>query len=183
MILTCLAEIYNCAASDIVFHKVNDDLRIGFGGQANRTGIAIAYRQGYYLINDLGFSTIHTDLTAAGVVETFSTINQVILTPYIANPDGYGIDLTLLTGTLTAGIYYFRLTIMLDGYEEMLVADNSIKVDGTHDIQVNPLANSWEREYKKYGIFCLCKYRRYYLLSNKRLSFLRAINIYRLHGK
>ncbi|MGD1007438.1 MAG: hypothetical protein ABR980_09440 [Ignavibacteriaceae bacterium] len=136
--LTCLAEIYNCAASDIVFHKVNDDLRIGFGGQANRTGIAIGYRQGYYLINDLGFSTIHTDLTAAGVVETFSTINQVILTPYIANPDGYGIDLTLLTGTLTAGIYYFRLTIMLDGYEEMLVADNSIKVDGTHDIQVNP---------------------------------------------
>ena len=136
--LTSLSEIYNCNWNDIVFHKINDDLRIGFGGQQNRNGMSIGYRKKYYLINTLNYGTHHADLDAAGVLQAFSTIDEVRLDEHIANGNAYGINLTAVSGTLPNNTYYFRLTVMLDNYEEHLVAENFLGVDGTQDIQVNP---------------------------------------------
>ena len=139
--LICLAEIYNCIASDIVFHKINDDLRIGFGGQANRTGISIGYRNKYYLIQKFDFTTIHPDLTDAAL-QDFQEVNNVVLDEFITDTSGFGMNLTLVAGApskaLTAGTWYFRLTATLDNYEEMLAASDSIVVNGSQDVQIQP---------------------------------------------
>ena len=139
--LTCLAEIYNCDWTDIVFHKINDDLRIGFGGQENRTGISIGYRQKYSLIDKFGFTTIHPDLTSTAL-SNFKEMNRVVLDEFVTDTSGFGITLTTVAGAtskaLTAGTWYVRLTATLDNYEEMLVAENSIVLNGSQDLQISP---------------------------------------------
>jgi hypothetical protein len=135
--LTSLSELYNVNANEIVFHKVLNDLRIGFGGQANRTGISIGYRNKYFLLNNLNFSVLAPDLTTAAI-EIFSTVNGVILDEIVSNNIAFGINLTSITGSIPTGTYYFRLTAILDNYEEQLVSDNSILVDGAHDIEAIP---------------------------------------------
>jgi len=140
--LTCLAEIYNCAASDIVFHKVNDDLRIGFGGQANRTGIAIGFRNTSLLLNNFNFDINSADLTSEALT-AFASINKVILEPFIPDISGYGINTMIIEGSLpvtspASPTYYLNLTVMLDGYEEILVDSTTVYLQADQGIQLNP---------------------------------------------
>jgi len=141
--LNSLAEIYNCAADEIVFHKVNDDLRIGFGGKANsstgavRTGIAIGYRNTSLLLNNFNFSTTPSDLTSAALT-AFASINKVIMEPFIPDTSIYGLNTTITSGALTLPVYYFDLTVKLDNYEEILVDSSAVYVQSGQGIQLSP---------------------------------------------
>ena len=144
--LTYHEELFeNLKWQDIVFHRINNDLRIGFGGYENRPGLSVGYRKKYFALSDIDFTNLHSDLDPeetgsinAAVLEIFSTIDEVILDTAILDNNAYGIELTTQAGTMDAGTYYFRLTGYTDDFNEQLIAEASIDVDGTEDILIRP---------------------------------------------
>ena len=144
--LTYHEELFeNLKWQDIVFHRINNDLRIGFGGYENRPGLSIGYRKKYFALSDIDFTNLHPDLDPeatgsidATVLQRFSTIDEVVLDTAVLNNDAYGIELTTQAGTMLPGTYYFRLTGYTDNFNEQLIAQASIEVDGTKDIVVQP---------------------------------------------
>lgn len=110
--------------ADVVYHKVLNDLRIGFGGQANRLGLSIGYRKKYYSIKGADFGSY-----SAAEIEALAKIDGLVLQPY--NTIGSDISLVVTnknvgTGSLAPGSYYFKLTGMLDNLDEQLVAEANI---------------------------------------------------------
>jgi len=132
-----LEALFNTGWEHITFHRVLNDLRIGFGGYENKPGLAVGYRKSYYLIKDIDFTAVHSDITEEAV-EKFSTINGIVLNTHILNSNQAGIELTTDTGTLEKKTYYFKLTGVMDNYAEQLIATANIDVDGTQDITVKP---------------------------------------------
>jgi hypothetical protein len=136
--LTQMQENYNTLWRNIDFHKVNNDIIVGFEGKENRLGIKIGFRNKYFQATEFNYSNVHSDLTDK--IEDFTTINDVILDPYtIYDNDAYGLDLTPTgSGSLSAGTYYFRLTAILDDIDEIMVLDTNIQIGASEDIQVDP---------------------------------------------
>lgn len=131
-------EFYNnVEQEDIVFHRINNDLRIGFGGKENRPGLMIGYRKQYRLLNEIDFTTPHPDLVESGAIEKYSKTDGIILEPHILN-DQFGIEVTTGAGTLTEATYYFKLTGKIDGYQEQFLAEASVSVDGSKNITIRP---------------------------------------------
>lgn len=131
-------ELYlNVEREDVVFHRINHDLRIGFGGQANRPGLMVGYRKKYYQINEIDFTEMHADLLESGALEKFATTEGIILDTAILNYQ-YGFETSRVTGVTPAGTYYFRMTGEADDYTQQLLVEGSIYVDGTKDIEIYP---------------------------------------------
>lgn len=131
-------ELYNnVEKEDIVFHRVNNDLRIGFGGKANRPGLALGYRKQFRLIGEIDFTQKDPAMLESDMLEKFAEFDGIMLDTCILN-DKYGIELTSEDGGLEANTYYFRLTGKMDGYAEQLIAEANIVVDGTKDIAARP---------------------------------------------
>ena len=134
-------ELYNnVTREDIVFHRILNDLRIGFGGKANRPGIAIGYRKKYFQISEVDFTPpLNGDITAEAI-ELFAKIDGVMLdTNVLNNFDNYGIGYATATGDLPAATYYFRLTGIIDGYAEQLLAETQVELtDSAHYIELYP---------------------------------------------
>ena len=139
--LTAMQELYdNLTWDEIQFHTVLNDLRIGFGGKENRPGLMVGYRKNYLMLSEFDFTNLHSEINAS-VTELFSTTDGVILTTAIADRNAYGIDLNAVAGSIAANTYYFRLTGLLDGYMEQLLAENQITVaGGDDDIEIYPFA-------------------------------------------
>ncbi len=138
-------ELYSVNWKDITFHKILNDLRIGFGGYENRPGLMVGYRKKHALIKTFDFTNLHTDLDSDedGIIDTeileeFVKTDEIVLDTHILISNAYGIELISVAGDLTAGTYYFRLTGLIDNYEEQLIAESSIAVDGTESITVYP---------------------------------------------
>jgi len=133
-------EYYNnVEKEDIVFHRINHDLRIGFGGFENRPGLMIGYRKKAYSLRIVDFTNLHSDITA-GAISAFSSIERIILEPTTINEADktYTLSLEMVgSGSLSAGPYYFRLTALIDGYQEQMVAENNIEISINEDINVN----------------------------------------------
>jgi len=136
-----MAELYNAEWNDVVFHKIIKDLRIGFGGEDNRPGLAVGYRNRFLLLDNIDFASVHADLDAAAITAFSETDGIILDLSFLRTSGAYGIDLLPVTGTLTAGTYYFRLTGLIDGYAEQLVAENLIQVDGSQDVEAYPYIN------------------------------------------
>ena len=134
------AVLSDVSLREYAFHNVLNDLRIGFGGYENRPGLAIGYRKKYFMIQNIDFPNVHGDINAdlEDTLENLSVIDGVILDTNILNPEAYGIGLTLVAGDATENTHYFRLTGVIDGFQEQLIADNSIVTDGTKNIEVYP---------------------------------------------
>ena len=132
-------SLYNLVnREDITFHNVLNDMRIGFGGYEGRPGIAIGYRQKYFLAGDISFPQ-HDDFGVPDALLDFNTINEIILDTHILNiADDYGLLLVADDGTLAAGTYYFRLTGVIDDYSEQLLAEASANVAGGKSITPYP---------------------------------------------
>lgn len=131
-------ELYeNVERDDIVFHRINHDLRIGFGGKENRPGMAIGYRKQNMMIKEIDFTNKHSEVSEIDTIEKFAKIDGVFLDTHILN-DQYGLDLELVSGDMAAGIYYYRLTGILDDYSEQLLAESSTYVNGSYDIDTYP---------------------------------------------
>lgn len=135
-----LIGMYNTTANQVSFHKVLDDLVVGLGSDTNKVGILIGYRKNYLKIADIQhnatsvFSSYYDDL---------STTNNLILDTYIPiDIEQYGLDIFVASGSsgdeLAAGKYFFRLTGLLDGYNEILLVEKSIVLDAAKDLNIFP---------------------------------------------
>lgn len=139
--LAYLTELYSIEWQEVAYHKTLNDLRIGFGGQANRPGLCIGYRNKYFQLKEFSFTNIHSDMQEAGVLEAFSTIDEVILDTHILN-ETYQVSLVTDTGgDLPAGDYTVRLTGIIDTYEEQLLAEVSTVLDDESQLEILPYVN------------------------------------------
>lgn len=131
-------EFYNnVKKEDIVFHRINNDLRIGFGGKENRPGLMFGYRKSFRLIDKIDFTNPHINLLENDAILNYSKTDGMILEPHILG-DQYGIQIIKSGGTLTAAKYYFRLTGIIDGYQEQYIADANVEVNGSENITISP---------------------------------------------
>jgi len=135
-------EFYNnVKKEDIVFHRINNDLRIGFGGKENRPGLMFGYRKSFRLIDKIDFTNPHINLLENDAILNYSKTDGMILEPHILG-DQYGIQIIKSGGTLTAAKYYFRLTGIIDGYQEQYIADANVEVNGSENITIRPYIQS-----------------------------------------
>ena len=131
-----LEALFNVSWEDITFHRVLNDLRIGFGGYENRLGLAVGYRENYYRISEtIDFSDIHSDITSNALIE-FSKVNGLVLETTALNPNNYGIEITAESGSLNADKYYLRLTGVIDNFQEQLIAENFYETDGSENLLI-----------------------------------------------
>src|ERR1035437_4358793 len=140
--LNYLTELFKVNWEDIAFHKILNDLRIGFGGQENRPGLSVGYRKKFFQIRSFDFPNKHADITESGVLEDFSKIDEVVLDTHILN-NNYGLSLTAVAGgALAAGEYGVRLTGIIDGFEEQLLVEKTILVPNNEStIEILPYVN------------------------------------------
>lgn len=132
-------ELFSVDWKEITFHKILNDLRIGFGGEVNRPGLMVGYRKKYSQIRKIDFPSIHADILEEGVIENFSKIDEIVLDTHILNKSSYGVILNPLPGgNLEAKPYTIRLTGILDTFEEQLIAESTITLDGTQSLEILP---------------------------------------------
>lgn len=137
--LTELSELYNCTQNDISFHKVLNDLIIGFGSKPNRIGINVGLREKAFKIKSLfPPETLHADITSSKI-QAINTINRHCLTTYNIYKGDYQLNFELLTASTNqiSGKRYFKMTGILDGFEEILLVDTSIECSG-QKIRIRP---------------------------------------------
>lgn len=138
-----LLEYYNVGANEISFHNVLNDLRICFGGYANRLPLMIGHKnKSYAMENDAG------GLLGGVGIQQISDIDKVILTPYnsITENDKAGnllasfntnsafhlaVATTGASNFPPAGRYFFQLTALIDGYEEFVLPFSLFDITAT----------------------------------------------------
>ncbi len=137
-----LTGLYGVDWKDISYHKILNDLRIGFGGYENRPGLSIGYRKNYFQLRSFDFPNKHADITAEGVIEAFCKTDEIALDTHILN-NAYGLNLTSVSGgELEAGEKTIRLTGIINGYEEQLLAEDTILLDNDNTVEILPFVNA-----------------------------------------
>lgn len=122
-------SMYYVDQREISFHRLPSRIRIGFGGKKQRIGVGIEYVKKMVQVKyDGNFPAI------AGKETDWAYSNKMVVQPYTQiNEDQ--LDFTLFiksdTGSLAAGRYYFRMTAVLDGFNEILVYETSAVTLGT----------------------------------------------------
>ena len=106
-------------ANDIVFHKVLDDLRIGFGGAEDRLGMGIGYRKKYFYANDPdGADPVSYDavfLDPYNIISDFDdTFVNTVTTP-ASGGSGFPAQKT-----------YYRIVGILDGFQRFEIESSDI---------------------------------------------------------
>ena len=121
----------NVTGKDVSFHRVLNDLRIGFGGQVDRIGLAVGYRNYHLQVNNCDHNTF-----SDGEMDTFAEYDGLMVTPHSALTEEAKFDLSAVGGgSLSAGKYYFRMTAVLDDLSEILLnADTAILINDNEDI-------------------------------------------------
>lgn len=126
-------EQANIVSADLCFHRVLNELRIGWGSVANRLAVGIGYKKKYWQIDTLANGDTLTNIT---------NLDTVILDPYnIISDDGtFGI-IVKFGGSSVAGSTstnfptgkYFKLimTAILDDFNEYVVKDDFMVYNGS----------------------------------------------------
>lgn len=142
--LTQMAELYNVTWDEIQFHTILNDLRIGFGGQANRPGIMIGYRKKYLMLEKLDF-TSYTDIDSSAI-EDFAKIDGIILDTTTITQDVGGLRITEEAGgSLDEDTYYFRMIGVMDDFQEQWIAEGEITTSAANkDIKLIPYFNFYK---------------------------------------
>ena len=103
----------NVLAADVVFHKVLNDLVIGYGGQANRISLTVGFRQDYLNIGSCSFGFTEAD------IKTATRNNGLVLATYYPEKSKVDIELSAIADTttaLTAETYSVKAVLETDGY-------------------------------------------------------------------
>lgn len=176
-----LQEYYNVLAKEISFHNVLSDLRIGFGGRANRLGLMIGYKnKSFQMENDAG------GLLGSSVIQQISDINKIILSPYnsITEDTKAGVISTWgdqnafhivrlqasATNNLPDGRWFFKLTALIDNYEEFVLPAKLKENLADTDINV---VGSTENYFDTLSVKMTLQFRMFWCLFNKRITKLR----------
>jgi len=116
---------YDVLRKEISFHRILSKMRIGFGGKEGRLGYGIQFVKQTLQLADYSFTAV--DPTIVGDEFIYAVTNKVVLQPYTAfndNEDNYRIIVDHDTGNFIAGTYGFRMTVVLDGTDEIMVVDH-----------------------------------------------------------
>ncbi len=124
--LTNQAWMYDVTKQEISFHRLPSKIRIGFGGKKNRIALGIEYVKRTIHITDYSFT--NTDPFLVGKESQTAKSNKIICQCYTQFNNNLEFDLNILSivGDYAAGTYYFRMTAVLDGVNEVLVLSKSI---------------------------------------------------------
>jgi hypothetical protein len=114
---------YAATANDIVFHKVLNGLRIGFGGQSGRAGLAVMYVNNTKNITSFDFGD--SDYSNTTNLNNFKTVNRIICEVYNQRPTTSAIvNMTASEvrndDNLSYGNYQVKVTSVLDGYNHFV---------------------------------------------------------------
>jgi hypothetical protein len=126
--ITELKAMYSATADDICFHNVLDGIRVGYGSYTDRIGLAVMYiKNSFSLRNNYGADT-----------KSVFTFNEMAVQPYNVFPTtNYKFDLAQSGAVgnvdIASKAWYFRMTVMLDDYQEFYVEDSTITTDALAD--------------------------------------------------
>ncbi|MHB8842353.1 MAG: hypothetical protein ACYC56_11320, partial [Candidatus Aquicultor sp.] len=120
-------------SSDLCFHRVLNDLRIGWGSVANRLAVGIGYRKKYWQIDTLANGDTLSNITK---------LDTISLDPYniISDAETFAVTVkkggSAVTGTTSTDFpsgKYFKLiiTAILDDFNEFVVKDDFMIYDGS----------------------------------------------------
>lgn len=123
---------YDVLRKEISFHRVLSKMRIGFGGKEARVGYGIEYIKRTVQLADYDLGKILlVDPVLTDTEYIWATGNKVVVQPYIEfnyNAEDYILNVDTETGDYVPGTYYFRATAVLDGINEVMVAEEEIVV-------------------------------------------------------
>lgn len=122
--VTYLEGNYNVERADITFHKIYDQLRIGFGGNADKLGLAVFIKSFRLNIDSVDFKTSYS----SAEIEAITGNNKICVAPYTALFDNIELNLSETVGTLAAGTYYFRTSVTLGDDNEVYLKESSITI-------------------------------------------------------
>lgn len=138
---TILSGNYSATSKDISFHKILDGVRIGFGGYENRFAFSVKYQKNYLQLKEYLFGS-DTDYTSNVSRRTTATIDGLIVTTYVPPRDNSTYKIILAKNSVGAFLadkkYYVRMTGVLDGFNEVLLSENSIITASAGGIKVLP---------------------------------------------
>lgn len=131
----------NVQAKDITFHKVLNDLRIGFGGRENRLGVSIGYRKNYIHLS----LPESADPMATEGKQSFCTTDRIMLDPFIPTIDSDLLSVSLVktnTDSMIPGEWHICITAVLDDYNEFPVYKRSETLLSNEGLQIYVNINS-----------------------------------------
>jgi hypothetical protein len=139
---------YNVLRKEISFHRILSRMRIGFGGKEGRIGIAVEYINSTLQIADYSFDAVDPELVGTEFV--FATVNKVLCRPYtlfneaavVSGSNDFKIQIDTAIGNFTAGEYHFRLTGVLKGTDEILLAETTYNSPGTEKFLIKPFVRA-----------------------------------------
>lgn len=135
-------ELYNnVKREDIVFHRINHDLRIGFGGRENRDGLMIGYRKNYLATEIKDGKYNHPEIQDPENQKLYRTLDRFIVDTILPDKNVCDIEIIQIAGG-DKDHYYFRITTLIDGYQEILLQERYIKFDSGSKIKLITCVNT-----------------------------------------
>lgn len=124
--LKYLPEMYKVDSREISFHRLPSKIRIGFGGKAGRIAVGLEYVNSTIQISN--YPTPHAPILTGNEL-LWASLKRMIVQPYTQlneEKKDFGLNIVTDTGSFAAGKYYFRLVAVLDGLNQILVAETSL---------------------------------------------------------
>lgn len=140
-----LIENNKVLRKEISFHRIFSRMRIGFGGKRGRVGIGVEYTNRTIQMADYRYDAV--DPLLLGKEFVFATVNKVVCEQYTlfgetavdVSSSDYSIQIDKTVGNFDAGTYFARLTGMLNGTDELLIAEVEFTSPGTEKFLIKPL--------------------------------------------
>lgn len=132
--LQYLEQMYYTARSEVATHKVINDLRIGFGGQRNRLGVSIGFRNKNFQITMAG---THPTITGQQNPAVLGGINRIVLDPYNATADTEWISISDSSDDNSTGTYADFPNKKYSYYIGVLLDDQSWNIVAQGDVTPN----------------------------------------------
>ena len=136
---------YDVLRKEISFHRIFSKMRIGFGGKEKRIGIAIEYANRTLQLSDYIYNAVDPDILSTEY--TFATINKVVAGTYslfgetsvLESKNDFDVQVDTASGNYAAGTYYVRLTGVLNGTDEILIAEKTIITTSSKKFLIKPI--------------------------------------------
>jgi len=141
---TYLEAMYSTTKDELCFHKVDGELRIGFGGYENRLGLSVKYLKKYGCVETVAAGAYTTAINNYDeiVLDPYNIITES-LTYYHSGVGGSAVGTPgqgFFSGLDTGTYLFYVITAVLDDYQEYAVLSGADAIFSTveRDISWNP---------------------------------------------
>ena len=163
---------YDVNRKEISFHRIFSKMRIGFGGKEKRYGYGIEFIRSTIQLADYNFPSVDPELV--GTEYIFAAGLKTMLSVYTAfdfNED-YDFIIASAAGDLPIQTHYFRMTVVLDGTDEVMVKEKEIITTELSKLLALPVIRlgSFNRRITEAKIYYSANGDDYYLFGNYSIS-------------